>query len=119
MATGPGEVVDLLEDALVLVLRASDRAVLPRHVGAAGDAQVAHDEVAGVEADPRQGDDVLGRTREQLAERIAGDELLGRRCGVWWSGSCSFSWQTSETLLADLGGVRVIDPRAIGRWPQR
>jgi hypothetical protein len=31
----------------------------------------------------------------------------------------SFSWQTSEILLADLGGVRVIDPHAIGRWPQR
>ena len=70
--------LDLLEHLLELVLGARELARERRDVTPAGQPQVAHDEVRGVVADARDGEDVLGRARQQLAERVALDQLLHR-----------------------------------------
>ena len=74
------QALDLLQDQLELVLGAAELARQARDVAPAGQPQVAPHEVHRVEAHPRERDDVLGRHRQQLAERVARDHALGGLC---------------------------------------
>ena len=71
------QALHLLQDLLELVLGAAELLRQARDVAPPGEPQVAPHEIHGVEADPREGDDVLGRHRQHLAERLPGDHALG------------------------------------------
>ena len=70
------ERLELLEHHLELVLGTADLASETLDVGAPGESQVAH-ERRRIEAELRDADHVLGRAREQLAERVSLHEALG------------------------------------------
>ena len=74
------QALDLLQDLLELVLGAAELAAQARDVAPPGQPQVAPHEVHAVEPHPRERDDVLGRHRQQLAERLARDHALGGFC---------------------------------------
>ena len=61
VAARPAQALDLLQHPLELVLGARELLAQAGDVAAAGEAQVAHDEVAGVEAELGQRHHVLGR----------------------------------------------------------
>ena len=69
--------LDLLQDLLELVLGAADLLGQARDVAPPGEPEVAPHEIHRLEADAGEGDDVLGRHRQHLAEGLPGDHALG------------------------------------------
>ena len=76
------QLLDLLQDALELVLGSMQLLVQPRHVGPSGEAQIPQHEIAEIRADPCDRCDVLGAACQQQAEARLGDELLERLRGA-------------------------------------
>ena len=76
------ELLQLLQDALQLVLGAMELAGEPRHIRPAGEPQVPQHEIRRVRADPGNRGDVLGHASQQHAEAGLGHELLEGARGV-------------------------------------
>ncbi len=89
-----------LEHALELVLGARQLTAKPRDVGPAGQPQVAHHEVGGVHADAGHANEVLSQPRQQLAERLALDELHGGVRGL----PLSLAEELRQPLVGGRGG---------------